>query len=127
MSKAFEKRERAAEEVFFRQASRGLPWTPLPALPTLHEGCPGGLALGSEGCAPVAQEERLSMLRRLERMVAQGRLDASVLEELRRATTPDPHHAQGELRGGGPCAAPSLSNPACQLQGPSCYRGNSLE
>ncbi|PSC76660.1 3-hydroxyacyl-dehydrogenase [Micractinium conductrix] len=56
---AFEKRERAEEEVWMRQ------------------------------------EERLHMLKRLEGLVEKGKLDASVLEEVRKATSPDVHHATG--------------------------------
>jgi hypothetical protein len=37
------------------------------------------------------------MLKRLEKLVAAGRLDASVLEEVRKATSPDVHHASGEM------------------------------
>ena len=35
------------------------------------------------------------MLKRLEKLVAAGRLDASVLEEVKKATSPDVHHASG--------------------------------
>lgn len=56
-SGVFEKRERAAEEVYFRQ------------------------------------EERLTMLKRLEEVVHQGKLDASVLASVRAATSPDVHHS----------------------------------
>ncbi|KAL4430176.1 hypothetical protein ABPG77_004958 [Micractinium sp. CCAP 211/92] len=40
------------------------------------------------------QEERLAMIKRLEKMVEQGKLDRSVLEEVKKATSPDVHHVQ---------------------------------
>lgn len=41
------------------------------------------------------QEERLAMIKRLEGLVEQGKLSPSVLEDVRKATSPDVHHAQG--------------------------------
>ncbi|KAL4434134.1 hypothetical protein ABPG75_000575 [Micractinium tetrahymenae] len=40
------------------------------------------------------QEERLAMLKRLEKMVEQGKLNKNVLEEVKKATSPDVHHVQ---------------------------------
>ena len=41
------------------------------------------------------QEERLAMLKRLEKLVEQGKLGQSVLDEVKKATSPDVHHATG--------------------------------
>ncbi|KAL4860063.1 hypothetical protein ACK3TF_000278 [Chlorella vulgaris] len=54
---SFDRRERAAEEVYYRQ------------------------------------EERLSILKRLEKLCDRGVLDRSMLEEIRKATSPDVHRA----------------------------------
>jgi hypothetical protein len=53
------------------------------------------------------------MLKRLEKMVEQGRLDASVLDQVRKATSPDVHHVQSEALMSSICKP---ANPACRLQ-----------
>ncbi|KAI7839349.1 hypothetical protein COHA_006875 [Chlorella ohadii] len=45
------------------------------------------------------EEERLAMIKRLEKLVEKGKLSPSALEDVRKATSPDVHHAQGKFQG----------------------------